>query len=240
MLQTAPGRSFRCALVVAALAGAVTPAFSQTIRPLLAEHTSRARGRVELRNDADWPLDVVMEARGFTVDGAGELIDAPLSRDIRLRLSAMSLRIPPKETRFVVYDASAEVLPAWFVLYATFRGFPAREFRGTAVQLELPHVVYILPKRALKDADVGVQLVQFSPDRHRVVLDVWNSGPEFGRVLTTEIQGAGVRKTGVSFPLLPQGRRRLEMDWDGLAPPESILLRTRSGIFRRALTAANQ
>jgi hypothetical protein len=240
MLSSPSSLLFRSLLFAAVVAGIAAPASAQTIRPLLAEHTSRARGRVELRNDADWPLDVVMEARGFIVNEEGELIDAPLSRVIRLRLSAMSLRIPPKETRYVFYDASAEVLPAWFVLYANFRGYPSREFRGTAVQLELPHVVYILPKRTLKDSEVGVRLVQFAADRHRVVVDVWNSGPEFGRVIATEIHGSGLKKTGVSFPLLPQGRRRLEIDWDGSDPPESILLRTRSGVFRRALSFSDQ
>ena len=45
---------------VAALLTIALPAAAQTIRPLLNEYTSRARGRVELTNDSAWPLDVVM------------------------------------------------------------------------------------------------------------------------------------------------------------------------------------
>jgi hypothetical protein len=228
------------AALFAGIGGIASPAAAQTIRPLLTEHTSRARGRIELRNDAAWPLDVVMEARGFAVNEAGELVDLPISQVIRLKLSAMSLRIPPNQTRYVFYDASAEVLPAWFVLYANFRGYPAREFKGTAVQLELPHVVYILPKRRLQDSEISARLVGFAPDQHRVVVDVWNTGPEFGRVMASEIRGQGLKKSGVSFPLLPQGRRRLEMDWDGAEPPDAIVLRTRTGVVQRALIASDQ
>jgi hypothetical protein len=240
MLPKRAGRLFGRVMLVATLAGVAPPAFAQTIRPLLTEYPSRARGRVELRNDADWPLDVVMEARGFTVDEAGELVDAPMNRLVRLKLSAMSLRIPPKQTRYVFYDASAEVLPAWFVLYASFRGYPSREFRGTAVQLELPHVVYILPKRKLQDSEIGVRLVGFAPDQHSVTVDVWNSGSDFGRVLASEIQGAGLKKGAASFPLLPQGRRRLEVDWEGPEAPDAIVLKTRSGVVRRPLTVPDR
>jgi hypothetical protein len=228
------------AALLAAIVGAATPAAGQTIRPLLNEFTSRARGRIELTNDSAWPLDVVMEARGFAVDEAGELIDLPMNQVVRLKLSAMSVRIPPKQTRYVFYDATSEVLPAWFVLYANFRGFPAREFKGTSVQLELPHVVYILPKTQLKDTDIGVRLVRFVPDQHRVVVDVWNNGLQFGRVIATEIRGGGQKKTGVSFPLLPEGKRRLELDWDGTEPPDAIVLKTRSAIVQRALTQLDQ
>jgi hypothetical protein len=228
------------AAILAAIVGVAPPAAAQTIRPLLNEYTSRARGRIELTNDSVWPLDVVMEARGFAVNEAGDLVDLPMSQMIRLKLSAMSLRIPPKQTRYVFYDATAEVLPAWFVLYANFRGYPSREFKGTAVQLELPHVVYILPKTRLKDSDIGVRLVRFAPDQHRVVVDVWNSGQDFGRVISTEIRRAGLKKSGVSFPLLPEGRRRLELDWDGSEPPDAIVLRTRTGVVQRPLTPSDQ
>jgi hypothetical protein len=234
-VSTQSSRVFGAVALVAAFLGMSSPAASQTIRPLLAEHTSRAKGRVELHNDAAWPLDVVIEARGFAVNEAGELVDLPMSQVIRLKLSAMSLRIPPKQTRYVFYDASAEVLPAWFVLYANFRGYPARDFKGTNVQLELPHVVYILPKQQLQESDIGVRLVDFAPDRRLVIVDVWNTGQEFGRVIASEIRGAGHKKTGESFPLLPGGRRRLEMEWDGSEPPDAIVLKTRSYVVQRAL-----
>ena len=230
-----------CALLalVALLAMMASRASAQTISPLVTEHGAKASGRVELRNDADWPLDVVMEPRGFTVDETGELHDRPLAPGVRIKLSAMSLRIPPKQTRYVFYEASSEVLPSWFVLYASFRGFPAREFRGAAIQLELPSVVYMLPKRAMQADDVSARILSFEPAARKVVLEVANAGEQFARVLTSEVIGGASSKAG-SFPLLPHSVRRLELPWDATTAPEAILLKTRTASIRKALSSADR
>lgn len=225
--------------VLAALAITTAQAGAQTISPLVTEHGTKANGRVELRNDADWPLDVVMEPRGFTVDETGELQDRPLAPGVRVTLSAMSLRIPPKQTRYVFYEASSEVLPAWFVLYASFRGFPKQEFKGAAIQLELPSVVYLLPKRAMQADEVSARIVSFEPAARRVVLEVANGGEQFARVVTSEVTGGASIKGG-SFPLLPHGVRRLELPWEGVTAPDAIMLKTRTAAIRKTLSPADR
>ena len=56
-----------------------SPVSAQTIRPIVSEYQSKAQGRFELVNDSDHPFNVVMQARGFTVDASGEMHDAPLT-----------------------------------------------------------------------------------------------------------------------------------------------------------------
>src|SRR5262249_33053994 len=136
----------RAALLASIVALGCTPLAAQTIRPIVSEYQIKAQGKFEVVNDGDRPLNVVMQPRGFTVDEHGEMHDAPLAPGLHLRLSATSLRIPARQTRLVFYEATTDQAPAWFVVYANLSGFPPRNFNGLNVQLELPHLVYILPR----------------------------------------------------------------------------------------------
>ena len=214
---------------------AAAPLAAQTIRPLLSEFKNKARGKVELVNDASWPLTILLEAKSFTVSEAGDMIDAPLDTGIHIKLSAMTVRIPPGQSRFVFYEATADLTPAWFVLYAVFTGFPARDFKGLNVQVELPHVVYILPNERLKQADVVVSRVEFQPDLHKVFLTVENTGINFGRILATELHGVRTKVTSKGFALLPGARRRLELPWNPVEGPERIMLKSRDFTFEQKL-----
>lgn len=228
-------------VISSALAGAVVtllavpPLAAQTIRPLLSEYKHKARGKVELVNDASWPLAIFLEAKSFTVSEAGDMIDAPLNSAIHVKLSAMTVQIPPGQSRFVFYEATADLAPAWFVLYAVFTGFPARDFKGLNVQVELPHVVYILPNERLKQSDVLVSLVEFQPDRHKVVLTVENTGANFGRILATELHGQKSKASSKGFALLPGARRRLELPWNPEEGPDRVILKSRDFTFEQNL-----
>ena len=131
-------------------------ATAQTIRPLVSEYQSQARGRLEVVNEGDRPLNVVIEARGFSVTEGGEMRDEPIDPGIRLKFSDKSFRLPPRQSRLVFYEANAQNMPAWFVVYANFTGYPTRDFNGVNVQLELPHVVYLLPKGAWKASEIRI------------------------------------------------------------------------------------
>jgi hypothetical protein len=159
-------RSWRRSLTstVAVLACVAAPAAAQTIRPLGAEYRSEGRGRIELVNPTDRPLNVVMDVRGFSVDEAGEVRDELLPATLRVRLSSMSLRIPPRQTRYVFYEASTQQRPAWFVVYANFTGYARAQFNGLNVQLELPHFVYLLSSERWKTGDIAVSGVEFHRD----------------------------------------------------------------------------
>jgi hypothetical protein len=209
---------------------------SQTIRPLVSEYQSQAHGRVELVNGSDRRLNVVIEPRGFSVDEDGQLRDAPLPDSIHLKLSDMSFRIPPRQNRFVFYEATADRTPAWFMLYATFTGYSAREFGGVNVQLELPHVIYILPRARWKGTDVRVVSTEVQRDTRKLVLIVENRGSDFGRVAELEIRGGRQRVHVQGFPLLPGLRRRLEVDWEPDDTPDSVVVKAREFSFEQNLS----
>ena len=65
-------------------------AAAQTVRPVISELGNPAKGRVEYVNDGLTPLNVVLEAKSFTVSEKGELNYRPLDPDIHLKLSATS------------------------------------------------------------------------------------------------------------------------------------------------------
>ncbi len=97
---------------------------TQTVRPVIVEYTGAGRGKFELVNNSLRTANVVVEARSFTITEDGSGIYGPLTSEIHLKLSAMSLHIPAQQSRFVFYEAKADKLPAWFVIYSTFAGQP--------------------------------------------------------------------------------------------------------------------
>lgn len=201
------------------------PASAQTLRPLLLEHGQKAHGKFELVNDTLQPLNVVLEAKSFSVDERGGITYRRLDPSIHLKLARMSFRIPPKQSYWVFYEATADQLPAWFVIYANFTGYPFRNPSGMNIQLELPHTVYLLPKGDLKKPDVEVVTAQYRPAKHKVVLEVSNQSALFGRALAAEISGDHEKATQNGFPLFPNSHRRVEIAWEGLAPPQKLKLR---------------
>lgn len=98
----------------------VSPLRAQAVRPVIAEYIEKARGRFDLVNDSILPLNVVLEAKSFSVAEDGSPAFRPLDKDIHLKLSQKSFRIPPRQTYYVFYEATAPQYPAWFVIYASF------------------------------------------------------------------------------------------------------------------------
>ena len=105
---------------------------AQTVRPVIAEYSQKARGRFDLVNDTALPLNVVLEPKSFSISDEGSPTFRPLDKSIHLKLSQMSFRIPPKQTYYVFYEATADTYPAWFVIYATLAGLPERTTKSTA------------------------------------------------------------------------------------------------------------
>jgi len=225
-------------LLCAALA--VRPASAQTIRPIVSEYQNKAQGKFEVVNESDRPLNVVIEPRGFTVDEGGEMRDEPLRAGIHLKLSVTSLRIPPKQTRLVFYEATADTAPAWFVLYANFSGFPRRNFTGLNVQLELPHLVYLLPKTRWTASDVQVVSTRLQRDENKMIVELENQGAQFGRLTGLEIQAARRSLQVPGFPLFPGIRRRVEVRWDSDDIPDAIVIKSNDFSTQRTLLLDNR
>src|SRR5438270_13260030 len=165
---------------------AVTAA-AQTVRPLINELGNPSKGRVEYVNDGLTPLNVVLEAKSFTVSETGEIAYRPLDADVHLKLSATSFRIQPQQTYYVFYEASSPQSPNWFVIYAAFSGFTFRTAQGMNVRLQLPHTVYLLPKQQVKEPEVYIKRAELNPADNKVVLEVESIGNNFGRVLQTQL-----------------------------------------------------
>ena len=201
------------------------PACAQTVRPVLLEHGQKAHGKFELVNDTLLPLNVVLEAKSFTVDERGEISYRPLDAHIHLRLARMSFRIPPQQSYWVFYEATAERLPAWFVIYANFTGYPFRSASGMNIQVELPHTVYLLPKGDLKRPDVSLVAAEYRAATRKIVVEVSNQSPIFGRALGAEISGGREKVQQNGFPLFPNSHRRVEIAWEGDEPPQKLKLR---------------
>ncbi|WP_348265264.1 hypothetical protein P8935_12120 [Telmatobacter sp. DSM 110680] len=214
MYGSSIGHSFRLltsgifALVLSA------SAVGQTVRPVISELGNPAKGRVEYVNDGLTPLNVVLEAKSFTVSENGELSYRPLDPAIHLKLSATSFRIQPQQTYYVFYEASAPPSPTWFVIYASFTGFAFRTAQGMNVRLQLPHTVYLLPKQRAEKADVRVVRAELDAHDNKVLLEVENTGDNFGRVMQTQLMSGKKKLEAPGFPIFPHSRRVLEVPLD--------------------------
>lgn len=195
---------------------------AQTVRPLIDELGNPAKGHVEYVNDGLTPLNVVLEAKSFTVSESGEISYRPLDPDIHLKLSTTSFRIQPQQTYYVFYEASSPKTPAWFVIYASFSGFPFRTVQGMNVRLQLPHTVYLLPKASVARADVLVNRAELIPGENKVVLEVKNQGDNFGRVLETFLVYEKKKQEAPGFPVFPHSKRMIEIPLEQKAEAESV------------------
>ena len=154
---------------------------AQTVRPVINELIGNpAKGRVEYVNDSLTPLNVVLEARSFTVSETGEISYRPLDPGIHLKLSTTSFRIQPQQTYYVFYEASAPQSPSWFVIYANFTGFAFRTAQGMNVRLQLPHTVYLLPKQSVEKSELHISRAELDSAQNKVSVEVENTGNNFG------------------------------------------------------------
>jgi len=209
------------------------PLTAQTVRPVIVEYKEKAKARFEIANNTLLPLNVVLEPRSFDISLTGEPTFRPLDSQIHLKLSAMSFRIPPQQSYYVFFEAKADKLPAWFVIYCLFAGFPRQS--GLNVQVELPHTVYLLQKEPFQKWCVQVGTAEFDPTTKRVLLELQNQSPYLGRVQAAEVSSRRNRRPLGSFPLLPQSHRRLETVWTAPEPPEKLVLRFRGFTIEKEL-----
>jgi hypothetical protein len=195
---------------------------AQTVRPLINELSNPAKGRVEYVNDSLTPLNVVLEAKSFTVSETGEITYRPLDADVHLKLSATSFRIQPQQTYYVFYEASSPQNPNWFVIYAAFSGFPFRTAQGMNVRLELPHTVYLLPKQQVEKPEVHINRAELNAADNKVLLEVENTGNNFGRVLQTQLMYSKKKQEAPGFPIFPHSKRILEVPLEVKAEGENV------------------
>jgi hypothetical protein len=224
---------------VAAAAWTAVPAGAQTVRPVVVEYVgNKIKGKFELVNDNLTPLSAILEPKSFDITETGEAVYRPLDSRIRLRLSAMSVRIPPRQSHWIFFEAETDTLPAWFVIPCTFAGSP--KHRGLEVLIELPHTVYMLQKESLVREDVRVHTAVYSPAEKWILVEVENRGPRLGRALSIEAVAKGEKRPYPSFPLAPASNRQILIPWDAATPPEKVLIRFLNFTLEIPLTEASQ
>jgi len=224
-----PGRSTLRAACLLFLFSAA-PIFAQTVQPLIDENVVKgpgktASGKIEYINDSTQTLSVVLEAKSFTVSDTGELSYRPLDDGIHAKFSTMSFRIPAKQNFFVFYEASANKLPSWFVVYATFSGFKERTPEGFRIQIQLPHTIYVLPKQELQKDELVVRVAEYRAGENKVILRVENTGPSFGRILEADVTSGRGRSRQGGFPVFPFSQRQMEIPWETSGNPSKLQLR---------------
>jgi hypothetical protein len=211
--------------------------YAQTIRPVISEYTAKvAKGSIELVNPGLVPLTVIIEPRSFTVSETGDITYRPLDKSIQLKLSAKSFQIPPEQSYFIFYEARAESLPAWFVIYADIGGY-RRNSDGMNIRLDLPHTVYILPKQSVEKSEIQISSLGLTADKAHLGFRVTNTGPWFGRALSSELTGKGGTTQGSGFPLFPHSTRILEVPCNGNRAATAVRLRLKKFSIEEPLPA---
>jgi hypothetical protein len=195
---------------------------AQTISPLIVEYHQKGSGKILLTNDTLTPLIVVLQPESFSIAPDGKASYRPLDRGIHVELSTTSVRLMPKQQYYVFYKTSADSLPAWYTIYATFS--PAQAARGLTVRIMLPHTVYLLQKQPLAKNDVQAGPATWDPAKKLVVCDVENISKAYGRMREGSVQGGRESAPIDGFPLLPGEPRHLEISWTGKNTPESLTL----------------
>src|ERR1700746_95344 len=103
-------RSMAWAVLLCFLAGLGQ---AQTVRPLIDENRLSApgkvaKGKIEYFNDTTQSLFVTLETRSFSVSNKGEMSYRPLDKNIHVKFSELSFRVPPKQSYYIFYEASAD------------------------------------------------------------------------------------------------------------------------------------
>jgi hypothetical protein len=195
---------------------------AQTVRPVINELGNPAKGRVEYINDGITPLNVVLEAKSFTVSETGEISYRPLDPSIHLKFSTTSFRIQPQQTYYVFYEASSPQSPSWFVIYANFTGFAFRTAQGMNVRLQLPHTVYLLPKQSVDKSELHIARAELDTIQNKVSIEVENTGNNFGRILQTHLVYSNKKQEAPGFPVFPHSKRILEVPLEQKAAGENV------------------
>lgn len=189
----------------------------QTVQPLIMEYTGKGAGSFVVTNSSFSNVAVILEPQSFRIEADGKGIYRPLDPSIHLQLSATSLRLGPRESQTVFYKATADTLPAWFTVYATFA--PLHPGPGVNLHVMLPHTVYLYSRRPLGREDIRVDAVIYDAVAHQVTCDVVNAGISAGRTAGVDLVAGRNRSETAGFPLLPGSPRHLVLPWTERTAP---------------------
>jgi hypothetical protein len=90
------------------------------------------------------------------------------------------------------------------------------------VRLELPHTVYLLPKRSVEKPDVHIERAELSRQENKILLEVENTGDYFGRVLETQLVYPRKKQEAPGFPIFPHSKRIVEVELEAKAEDDDV------------------
>ncbi len=195
---------------------------AQSVEPLIAEYTDHASGSFEVTNSSAFPSVVLFEAHSFTisVDGTGEFL--PLDAAIHLELSSTSLRLDAHQTAHVFYKVSADHVPAWLCIYASFSSL--KQHVGLNVHMLLPHTIYLYQKQPLSKEVMEISHLHYNATAHQITAEVSNQSDLAGRAQLVEVMGPHGYASQGGFPVLPHEKRILTLDWTASQAPKEIAI----------------
>jgi hypothetical protein len=196
---------------------------AQTVQPLISEYQVKADGKFALTNGTLSPMVVVLEPKSFSITPDGQGVFRSLDQGIHVELSAMSARLEPGQTYYIFYKARADQLPAWFTVYSTFSSL--QHHPGLDVRIMLPHTVYLYQKHPLNKEEINIPAASWQAATKTIICDVENHGTSLARVEEVRVTGQHASESSGGFPLLPLGRRHLELSWDEKQPPDALQFR---------------
>jgi hypothetical protein len=193
---------------------------AQTVQPVISEYQLKADGKFALTNGTLTPLVVVLEPKSFSITPDGRGVFRSLDKGIHVDLSAMSARLEPGQTYYIFYKAHADQLPAWFTVYSTFSSVQRNP--GLDVRIMLPHTVYLYQKHPENKEEINIPPATWQSASKTIICDVENHGASLTRVQEVRATGPHASESTAGFPLLPLGRRHLELSWDEKQPPDTL------------------
>ncbi len=231
----------RAALIASTLLPLSTAvASAQEVGPPVAEYKGRAVGSFEVRNNGLYPMNVVIEPFGFVQDSLGKITYIAFDTTrVKLRLSAMSLRLPARAGVSISYEATSDSVPAWFVITSTFHG---TRRQGVNYNFQLPHVVYLHQKAPVRKDEIQLAQFTFAAEGRQVRFKIRNGSAGITRCGEGTLTSAsGARAPIPAFPLYPRFERWVTVDWAHTDAPTTIRLLCSGGELtfeRRSATAS--
>lgn len=197
---------------------------AQSIDPPIAVFDGKANGRLVIANPSLYPVNFVLESKSFTVGCNGDITFGPLdTARIHLSLSAMSGRVPAKQNVRIYYQASADSLPSWFAIIASFRRTAPEG--GLSVRLELPQIVYLMQRQRASESDIAIGTVTYDSATRVVRTRVENRGAKLTRVQgLTIVSSTGQSVLTDAGPLFPNSARDYEHHWKLPGTPVSAVV----------------
>jgi hypothetical protein len=224
---------FRFVFVVFVLTGGL---LAQSVQPVIVEYKGKADGKIALTNNTDLPMVVVLEPKSFSITPEGKGLFRDLDSSIHVELSSMSVRLQPRQTYYVFYKATADKLPAWFTLYATFSS--PKHSEGLDVRLMLPHTVYLYQKQSIAENKVVVKSLFYDAETRKLTCDIENNSDALTRIQSVRATGSHVSDDLSGFPLLPGSSRHIAMSWKDSSPPTQISFHFEHFDLKRSVASA--